>query len=58
RLDAVVVNLHDTIGSASGQFVVCTRDGCDEVLPPMDKNSAAARIVATTVQLWQARATP
>jgi phosphopantothenoylcysteine decarboxylase/phosphopantothenate--cysteine ligase len=57
RLDVVVVNLHDTIGSGSGQFVVCHRDGRDDVLPHMDKDAAAATIVATAVQLWQARAT-
>jgi phosphopantothenoylcysteine decarboxylase/phosphopantothenate--cysteine ligase len=57
-LDAVVVNLHDTIGSASAQFVVCHRDGRDDVLPRMDKEAAAARIVAVAEQLWRARATP
>jgi phosphopantothenoylcysteine decarboxylase / phosphopantothenate---cysteine ligase len=57
-LDAVVVNLHDTIGSTSAQFVVCHREGRDEELPRMDKEAAAARIVAMAEQLWRARATP
>jgi phosphopantothenoylcysteine decarboxylase/phosphopantothenate--cysteine ligase len=52
-LDAVVVNLHDTIGSAAAEFVLCHRDGGEEVLPRLDKAAAAMRIVARAEQ-WLA----
>jgi phosphopantothenoylcysteine synthetase/decarboxylase len=56
HLDAVVVNLHDTIGSDAVEFVLCHADGRDEVLPKVDKVVAAVHIVAAAVQLWRARA--
>jgi phosphopantothenoylcysteine decarboxylase/phosphopantothenate--cysteine ligase len=56
QLDLVVVNLHDTIGSARAQFVLCHADGRDEALPRLDKEAAAARIVAAAEQLWRTRA--
>jgi len=55
QLDAVVVNLHDTIGSEHAEFVVCHADGRDEVLPRLDKKAAAAHLVATAVDLWRTR---
>jgi len=53
RLDCVVVNLHDTIDRESGEFVLCTPDGEDEVLHRCSKDRAAARIVDRAVGLWQ-----
>lgn len=55
QLDLVVVNLHDTIGSAEAEFVLCHADGRDEALPRLDKNAAAARIVAAAEHLWRTR---
>ena len=55
QLDAVVVNLHDTIGSDRAEFVLCHGDGRDEALPRVDKAQAAAQIVAAAVQLWRTR---
>ena len=55
RLDLVVVNLHDTIGSGHARLVVCHGDGRDEALPDMDKEAAAAHVVAAAVHLWGAR---
>lgn len=55
HLDCIVVNLHDTIGSADTEFVLCFADGRDEVMPRQDKKAAAARIVAAAVQLRRAR---
>lgn len=55
QLDLVVVNLHDTIGSEHAEFVLCHADGRDEVLPRLDKEAAAARVVAAAMQLWRAR---
>ncbi|MEO6596622.1 MAG: phosphopantothenoylcysteine decarboxylase [Planctomycetota bacterium] len=55
QLDAIVVNLHDTIGSDAAELVLCFADGRDEVLPRQDKKAAAAHIVAAAVQLWRAR---
>ena len=52
-LDCVVVNLHDTIGRDDGEFVLCPRNGPDEVLPRLGKQQAAARIVARAVDLWR-----
>lgn len=57
RLDLVVVNLHDTIGSAAAEFVLCHADGRDEALGRADKAAAAARIVAVALDLWRTRAT-
>lgn len=56
KLDLVVVNLHDTIGTSDGQFVLCHGDGRDEALPRMDKEAAAAHVVAAALQHWWARA--
>lgn len=56
QLDFVVVNLHDTIGSSDGQFVLCHSDGRDEALPRMNKEAAAAHIVAAALQQWRTRA--
>lgn len=53
NLDGVVVNLHDTIGRDDGEFVLCTRDGPDEVLPRASKTAVAARIVAAAVDRWR-----
>lgn len=58
QLDLVVVNLHDAIGSDAAEFVLCHADGRDEALPRLDKEAAAARIVAAAVQLWRTRASP
>jgi phosphopantothenoylcysteine decarboxylase / phosphopantothenate---cysteine ligase len=55
QLDLVVVNLHDTIGSDAGEFVLCHADGRDEPMPRLDKRQAAARIVAAAEQLWRTR---
>lgn len=57
RLDLVVVNLHDTIGSSAAEFVLCHVDGRDEALGPQSKSAAAARIVEAAVQLWRTRGT-
>ena len=57
RLDLVVVNLHDTIGSDTAEFVLCHGDGLDEALPRLDKNAAAARVVDAAVHLWRTRQT-
>jgi phosphopantothenoylcysteine decarboxylase/phosphopantothenate--cysteine ligase len=51
-LDAVVVNLHDAIGSEAASLVLCHADGRDETLPA-GKRAAAARIVAAAVDLWR-----
>ena len=55
RLDLVVVNLHDTIGSEQAEFVLCHADGRDEALPRLDKDAAATCVVAAAVQLWRTR---
>lgn len=55
QLDLVVVNLHDTIGSDHAQFVLCHADGRDEALPRLDKEAAAAHVVAAAVHLWRTR---
>jgi phosphopantothenoylcysteine decarboxylase/phosphopantothenate--cysteine ligase len=55
QLDAVVVNLHDTIGSEQAEFVLCHADGPDEPLERCDKRRAADFIVASAVGLWQQR---
>lgn len=57
QLDLVVVNLHDTIGSAAAEFVLCHADGRDEALGRRDKTAAAACIVEAAVHLWRTRAT-
>lgn len=51
RLDLVVVNLHDAIGSDQSEVVLCYADGRDEALPRQDKAATAARIVAAAVEL-------
>lgn len=53
QLDCVVVNLHDTIDRESGEFVLCTPDGDDEVLHRCSKDRAAVRIVDLAAELWQ-----
>jgi phosphopantothenoylcysteine decarboxylase/phosphopantothenate--cysteine ligase len=55
HLDCIAVNLHDTIGSADTDLVLCHADGRDEVLPRQDKKAAAARIIAVAVQLRRTR---
>lgn len=55
QLDAVVVNLHDTIGSEQVEFVLCHADGEDQPLERCDKRRAADFIVASAVKLWQQR---
>jgi phosphopantothenoylcysteine decarboxylase / phosphopantothenate---cysteine ligase len=55
RLDAVVVNLHDAIGSEEADFVLCHADGRDEVLGRRDKRLVADRVVEAAVGLWQER---
>ena len=55
QLDAVVVNLHDTIGSSAAECVLCRADGADETVPRQDKQSVARRIVAMAVDLWRRR---
>lgn len=52
-LDCVVVNLHDTIGRDDGEFVLCHRDGRNEVLPRTGKEQAAAHIVTAAVDLFR-----
>ena len=54
RLDAVVVNLHDVIGSDEAEFVLCHADGREEALGRGSKLQAAERIVAAAVERWQA----
>jgi phosphopantothenoylcysteine decarboxylase/phosphopantothenate--cysteine ligase len=56
RLDLVVVNLHDTIGSERADVVLCHADGRDEALPRLGKEAVAAHVVAAAVQLWRTRA--
>lgn len=55
RLDLVVVNLHDAIGGAASEVVLCYADGRDEPLPRQDKQRTAARIVEAAVGLWSGR---
>jgi phosphopantothenoylcysteine decarboxylase/phosphopantothenate--cysteine ligase len=55
QLDAVVVNLHDTIGSQQAEFVLCHADGLDQPLERSDKRRAADLIVSSAVELWQQR---
>lgn len=55
QLDLVVVNLHDAIGSAESEVVLCHADGRDEALPRQDKAATAARILAAAVAHWTRR---
>ena len=55
NLDAVVVNLHDSIGSTEAEFVLCHADGRDERLSRGGKREAADRIVECAVESWQHR---
>jgi phosphopantothenoylcysteine decarboxylase/phosphopantothenate--cysteine ligase len=55
QLDLVVVNLHDAIGGADSEVVLCFADGRDERLPRQGKLRTAARIVAAAVDLWTGR---
>jgi phosphopantothenoylcysteine decarboxylase/phosphopantothenate--cysteine ligase len=54
-LDAVVVNLHDTIGSDQAEFVLCYADGREQPLPRCDKRQAADLLVRAAVEAWQAQ---
>lgn len=54
-LDAVVVNLHDTIGSDRAELVLCYADGRERTLPRDDKARAAATLIDAAVELWQDR---
>ena len=54
-LDAVVVNLHDTIGSDQAELIVCYSDGREVALPRGDKFRVGAALIAAADQLWQAR---
>jgi phosphopantothenoylcysteine decarboxylase / phosphopantothenate---cysteine ligase len=53
HLDAVVVNLHDTIGSPEAELVLCYAGGQQDSLPRSDKRSAADHLVAAAVDLWR-----
>lgn len=55
RLDGVVVNLHDAIGSDEAEFVVCFADGDDEPLPRGSKRAAARQIVARAAAFAERR---
>ncbi|MFK7738947.1 MAG: phosphopantothenoylcysteine decarboxylase [Planctomycetota bacterium] len=55
QLDAVVVNLHDTIGSVDAEFVLCFADGGEEALPRCSKREAADRLIAAASACWQQR---
>jgi phosphopantothenoylcysteine decarboxylase/phosphopantothenate--cysteine ligase len=55
QLDAVVVNLHDTIGSDEAEFVLCHADGREQRLARSDKRRAADYLVNAAVELWQSR---
>lgn len=55
QLDAVVVNLHDTIGSEHAQFVLCHEDGREVTLPHCTKRQAADHLVSAAVDLWRLR---
>lgn len=55
RLDLVVVNLDDAIGSEQSQVVLCHADGRREDLPVQDKIATAAAIVRAAVAAWQQR---
>ena len=56
HLDAVVVNLHDTIGSDEAELVLCYADGREEALPRSDKRRAADYLIRAAVDLWRSRA--
>jgi len=55
HLDAVVVNLHDTIGSEQAEFVLCHADGREQAWPRCSKREAADLLVTAAVALWQQR---
>ena len=55
QLDAVVVNLHDTIGSDEAEFVLCHADGREQRLARSGKRRAADYLVNAAVELWQSR---
>ena len=55
QLDLVVVNLHDAIGGAASDVVLCYADGRDEALGLADKNLTAGHIVHAAVELWMGR---
>lgn len=55
QLDLVVVNLHDAIGGAASEVVLCFADGRDEPLPRQDKAVTAAHIVRAALELWKGR---
>ena len=55
QLDAVVVNLHDTIGSDQIELVLCRADGCEQVLSKCSKRQAADILVSAGVEFWRDR---
>lgn len=55
HLDAVVVNLHDAMGSDDAEFVLCHADGREDAIPRCDKRSAADLLVRAAVGLWRQR---
>jgi phosphopantothenoylcysteine decarboxylase / phosphopantothenate---cysteine ligase len=55
QLDAVVVNLHDTIGSEQAEFVLCFADGREQELPRLQKRAAADLLIQSAVALWHQR---
>ena len=54
-LDAVVVNLHDTMGSPRAELVVCYADGRQVALPEDEKSRVAAALIAAADELWRGR---
>jgi phosphopantothenoylcysteine decarboxylase/phosphopantothenate--cysteine ligase len=55
RLDLVVVNLHDAIGTEQSDVVLCHADGRDQALARAGKDVVAAAVVAAAVDLWRTR---
>lgn len=55
QLDAVVVNLHDTIGAADAEFVLCFADGTERSLPRCSKREAAELLIDAAEQVWRRR---
>lgn len=55
QLDAVVVNLHDTIGSDQAELVLCHADGLEQAMPRSSKRAAADILVKAGVELWRDR---
>ena len=55
QLDAVVINLHDTIGSDQAELVLCRADGWEQAMPKTSKREAADALVKAGVELWRER---